>query len=194
MELLLSLCLGIGLSAACGFRIFVPFLIVSLAAHSGHLTLSGDLLWLGSAAAIALFSIATGIEVIAYYIPWLDNALDLLAEPAAIIAGMLMTATFMHSAVGGVSPLLLWTTAAIAGGGTAGLVEGFTILARLGSTATTGGLANPLFATVEVGSAATLSLLALSAPAIAALTVLFLLGLSLHRLAKLWRRWRDRPR
>ncbi len=31
MEVLLSICLGIGLSAACGFRVFVPLLAMSIA-------------------------------------------------------------------------------------------------------------------------------------------------------------------
>ncbi len=194
MEFLLSLCLGIGLSAACGFRIFVPFFIVSLAAHSGQLALSEDLLWLGSPTAIALLASATLLEIAAYYIPWLDNALDALAEPAAIVAGTLMTAIATEGTWGEASPALAWTTAAIAGGGTAGIVEGVTALARLGSTVTTGGLANPLLATVEAGSAVTLSLLALLVPAIAAIVVFALLFLGLQQLARRWRRWRDRPR
>ena len=36
----LSLLLGIGLSAACGFRVFVPLLIMSLASQNGPLALA----------------------------------------------------------------------------------------------------------------------------------------------------------
>src|SRR5947208_5493404 len=147
METLLSICLGIGLSAACGFRVFVPLLVMSVASISGHLTLAHGFEWIGSYPALITFSVATFAEIAGYYIPWVDHLLDTIATPAAIIAGTIITA----SMVSGMSPFLKWTLAIIAGGGTAGLVQGTTVVARGLSTASTGGLANPLFATIELG-------------------------------------------
>jgi hypothetical protein len=159
-ETILSLCLGIGFSAACGFRVFVPLLIASLAAHAGHLKLSAGFDWLGSDAAVIALGLATVLEIGAYYIPWLDNALDTVATPAAVIAGTLITASVATD----MSPMLKWTLAVIAGGGSAALVQTGTVLVRAASTATTGGLANPLIATAELGGSVGMTLLAIAVP------------------------------
>ncbi|MGD2115402.1 MAG: DUF4126 family protein, partial [Acidobacteriota bacterium] len=37
METLLSVALGLGLAAACGFRVFVPLLAMSVAVRAGHM-------------------------------------------------------------------------------------------------------------------------------------------------------------
>src|SRR5207237_6409471 len=126
METLLSVCLGIGLSAACGFRVFVPLLVMSIAALSGHLTLAHGFEWIGTYPALIAFAVATCLEVGGYYIPWLDNLLDTIASPAAIIAGTIITASLITD----VSPFLKWTLAIIAGGGAAGTVQGTTVVAR----------------------------------------------------------------
>src|SRR5207237_3050664 len=101
-EFILSLCIGVGLSAACGFRVFVPLLIMSIAAHAGHLTLAPAFQWIGSPAALLAFSAATILVIGAYYIPWLDHLLDVLATPAAVVAGSIITA----SIITGMSPFL----------------------------------------------------------------------------------------
>src|SRR2546425_4190452 len=113
METLLSVCVGIGLSAACGFRVFVPLVVMSIAALTGHLTLARGFEWVGSYPALVAFSVATCVEIAGYYVPWVDNLLDTIATPAAIIAGTLMTASLVTD----LSPFLKWTLAIIAGGG-----------------------------------------------------------------------------
>jgi hypothetical protein len=175
METLLSICLGIGLSAACGFRVFVPLLIMSIAAQSGHLTLAPGFQWLSSNPALITFSVATGVEIAGYFIPWVDHLLDTLASPAAIVAGTLVAASMMT----GMSPLLKWTLALIAGGGAAGLVQGATVMTRAASTATTAGLGNPLVAILELAGSIATSVLAIVAPALVLLLlaiVLFIVG------------------
>jgi len=165
MELLLSLCVGLGLSAACGFRIFVPLLITSIAAHAGHLQLASSFAWIGTPEAIGAFTLATVLEVGAYYVPWLDNFLDTLATPAAVVAGSVVTASMVTD----VSPFLQWSVAIIAGGGVAGAVQATTVIARGLSLAGTGGLANPLIATAELGGASLLAFAAIIAPLFALL-------------------------
>jgi len=167
---LLSICLGIGLSAACGFRVFVPLLVMSLASLSGHLSLTAGFQWIGTYPALLTFAVATALEVAGYYIPWVDHALDTVATPASIVAGTIATA----SIVTGMSPLLKWSLAIIAGGGIAGLVQTTTVVTRAASTATTGGIANPLFATIELGAATAVSFAALLAPVVLAVTLLLL--------------------
>lgn len=183
METLMSICLGIGLSAACGFRVFVPLLVVSITALSGHLSLATGFDWIGTYPALIVFSVATALEIAGYYIPWVDHLLDTMATPAAIVAGTIITA----SLVTGMSPMLKWTLAVIAGGGAAGLVQGATVVTRSASTASTGGLANPIFATIELAGAAVTSFLALLAPI---LVVLILTVIGVWTATKVYKRLR----
>lgn len=163
METVLGICVGIGLSAACGFRVFVPLLVMSIASLSGHLALAPGFAWIGSYPALVAFSVATCLEVAGYYIPWVDHLLDTIATPAAIIAGTIVTASMaVH-----LSPFLRWTLAVIAGGGVAGLVQGTTVATRGISGITTAGLGNPLVATLELGGAIVTSILAIVAPVLA---------------------------
>lgn len=180
MEVLLSVCLGIGLSAACGFRIFVPLLVMSIAANSGHLQLAPSFAWIGSPAAVVSFGVATVLEITAYYVPWLDHFLDTLATPSAIVAGTIVTA----SMVSGVSPMLKWTLAVIAGGGIAGAVQTTTVLARGLSFATTGGLGNPLVATAELGGSILTSIAAILAPFFAIALVVILFAIMTYKLLR----------
>lgn len=156
----MSVCLGIGLATACGLRVFIPLLVVSVASHFSHLTLSPGFQWMGSTPALVAFSVAAGLEVAGYYIPWVDNALDAIATPSAMIAGTIVSVALMSN----VDPFYKWALAIIAGGGMAGLVQGTTVAARSVSTAGTGGLGNPLIATVELVGSVIVSILAVIAP------------------------------
>jgi len=168
MELALSVALGIGLSAACGFRVFMPFTIMSIAAIGGYLHLSPDFAWIGTYPALLAFSTATVLEIMAYYVPWLDHLLDTLAAPAAVVAGAIATA----SVVTGMSPMLQWSTAIIAGGGVAAVFQASTTMLRGFSTLTTGGLGNFFVATGELIGSIALSLLALALPWLALLLLI----------------------
>jgi uncharacterized protein DUF4126 len=167
MQEALSVFVGVGLAAACGFRIFVPLLVMSVAAVSGHLTLAPSFQWIGTYPALITFGVATVLEIAAYYVPWLDNLLDSIATPAAVVAGTVVTA----SMVSGMSPFLQWTLAVIAGGGAAGLVQTATVVTRAASTATTGGIANPLIATGEWILSLLMSFLTLVVPVMAVLVL-----------------------
>lgn len=166
-----AIALGIGLSAAVGFRIFVPFTVMSVAALTGNLHLTPGFEWIGTWPALVLFATATLLEIGAYYIPWLDNALDTVATPAAVVAGAVVTA----SVVGDISPMLRWVLAIIAGGGVAGVVQTSTSLLRAGSSVSTGGIGNPVVNTAEIAGSFTLSTLTVLLPllALAAVIALF---------------------
>ncbi len=169
-NLLMAVCLGVGLSAACGFRVFMPMFFLSIATRAGHIELAEGWAWVGESTTIAVLGVATTLEIGAYYIPWLDNLLDTIATPAAVIAGTLVTA----ACVGDMSPLMKWTLALIAGGGAAAMVQAGTTATRAVSTAATGGLANPIVSTAEAGAAAVLSVAALLLPIVAAVAVVVL--------------------
>ena len=180
MDVLLSVCLGLGLAAACGFRVFVPFLVLNLAARSDYVVLDGGFEWIGSTPALITLAVATALEITAYYVPWLDNLLDSVATPAAVVAGIVATA----SVVTGIDPYLKWSLAVIAGGGVAGAVQAVTVGTRGASSLTTAGFGNPLVTTAEIGGSAVLSGMAVGVPALAGLVVLVLLILAARRLLR----------
>lgn len=168
METLISLAIGIALSAAAGFRLLVPFLVLSIAAVFGHFPVSADVEWVNTFPALEALGIAVLVETLMYYIPWLDHVLDAIALPASMVAGTLITASFGTD----LNPFLQWSLAIIAGGGVAGAMKGLTGFSRLTSTATTGGLGNFVITTLELIGAAVLSLVAIALPKLTLILVL----------------------
>ena len=171
METILGLCIGIGLSAACGFRIFVPLLVMSVASLMGWFEPMKGFEWLAMPSVCIALAVATVCEITAYYIPWVDNALDTISTPAAMIAGTLTT---MAVSSGEMSQFASWAAAIIIGGGTAGAVQMSTVAVRGLSTATTGGIANPVVSTGEWIGAFLLSILSLLVPVLVVIVVLIM--------------------
>ncbi len=176
---------GICLSAATGFRTFVPLLCVALAARFGVFALDPQYGWLVSTAGVIALATAAVFEVGAYYIPVVDNLLDVIATPLSMVAGTLV----MFTSIGADHGLPGWLLATVVGGGLSGMVQLTTMKARAVSTGTTGGLANPLLATTELIGSALLSALAVFLPVIAAVLAVLVLFV-------LWRtiRWLRRPK
>ncbi|WP_224490129.1 DUF4126 domain-containing protein [Robertkochia flava] len=170
-SLIISLFLGIGLAAATGFRVFLPLFALSLTAHFDWWSLHSQWEWLGSTPALVALGVAMLAELLAYYIPWVDNLLDTAAVPLAGIAGTAV----MVATMADVSPLITWALAIIAGGGTAAAVKGATASTRLGSSVTTAGLGNPIVSTIETFAAVVMSVLSFVAPVLAGIAALVLL-------------------
>jgi hypothetical protein len=184
LDVLVSVALGIGLAAAVGFRVFLPLLVVSVAGYSGYLPLSESFSWLATLPALLMLSVAAVLEIAAYYIPGVDNLLDTVATPAALVAGTVVAAAVMAD----LPPLVKWTTAIIAGGGAAGITQAVTGLLRAKSTVTTGGLGNAVIATGELGGSLVTSLLALFLPLVALAFVVLFCWISVKLIRKLFRR------
>lgn len=178
MEAILSIMMGVALSATCGFRVFVPLLAVSIGTRAQDangqplIELAGGFDWLSSDIALMVFVVATLFEIGGYYIPWIDNLLDTIASPASIVAGTVITASFIT----GMDPWLQWLLGVVAGGGAAGAVQATTVVARAGSTVTTGGLGNPIVASVETSSAFLGSALSIVAVKFAIVVFVLVLG------------------
>lgn len=177
-DTLIELMLAISLCAAAGFRVFVPLLVLSAASVLGHIDLPADFDWLENSQALMLFAIACVLEIIAYSIPWMDHLFDVLATPAAIITGTILAASVAPE----MDPLVKWTLALVAGGGTAGLTKGIMNVLRGTSTAVSGGLANPLFSALELAAATVLSVLAITVPAIAIAVVVGTIGFAVYKI------------
>ena len=177
----LSVVLGIGLAAATGFRVFLPMLVMSVAAYTGHLQLDNSFAWLATPSALTMLGVAAVAEILAYYVPGVDNLLDALATPAAFVAGTVVSAAVITD----LPPMVKWTAAVIAGGGVAGIMQGMTAILRAKSTVLTGGLGNSLIATAQLVGSLLVSLLTLAAPLAALALVVFFLWLTIH-LVRSW--------
>lgn len=183
---LLSGFIGIGLAAASGFRVFLPMFAVSLASYMGWIPMSENFQWLAGLPTLITTGIATVVEVLAYYIPFVDHLLDTISVPLATIAGSVMFA----SQFADIGTFPQWALALIAGGGTAAVISSGFAGTRAASTATTGGLGNSVVATTETAGAGLMSALALAAPILAGIAAIvlvitvFLLG------RKIWNKFR----
>ncbi len=179
-QILLSLAVGIALSACSGFRVFVPMLVANLATRFHVLDMSNGFEWLSSPMATYILGAATVAEIMAYYIPVVDNMLDTITTPASFVAGTILTTSFLKID----SPELQWTLGILAGGGIAGTVQAGTGLLRLASTKFTGGLGNSVFATFENSVAVIFSLLTLWLPIFVAILGVLLFVFLLKKVTK----------
>jgi hypothetical protein len=180
---ILSIFLGIGLASASGFRVFLPLFVLSLASYFHVWEINATFDWIGKLPALIMLGIAMVAEIFAYYIPIVDNFLDTIAAPLAAIAGTII----MASTVIDLEPIMTWSLALIAGGGTATAMQGMTTLTRFTSTLKTGGLANPIVTTAETGTSIFLSVLSIFAPIIVVVIVLILLFIAYKMYKKIKR-------
>lgn len=184
MNPLIGTSIGVGLSTSSGFRVLVPFFCLSAAAVFGDMTLPPSMEWMDNQVVLLGLGIACLIEVAAFYVPWVNNALDAVELPAAIIAGTYLTGAFAAD----LPTLMQWSLALAVGGGSAGSIHGLTGVTRLASNATTGGCASLVTATIELFSSIVLAVLAITVPLLALGLVIFLVVFAVRR----GRRWRTR--
>ena len=182
-DFVIALCMGIGLAAASGFRVFLPPFLLSIGVRADTVKVdltNSSLEYFDSNIAVILLGVATIAELAAYYVPWVDNLLDSIASPAAIIAGAGMTAVVLE----GSDPVIQWSLAIIAGGGVSAAVQGATVVTRGVSTAITAGIGNPVVSTGENIASLILSILAIVLAPLAAVLVVILLAMIVNRMMK----------
>ena len=184
---IISAFIGIGLAAASGFRVFLPMFAVSLASYMGWIPMNENFLWLAGLPTLITTGIATVVEILAYYIPYVDHLLDTLSVPLATVAGSVMFA----SQFADLGTFPTWALALIAGGGTAAAIRSGFAGTRAASTATTGGLGNSVVATTETAGAGIMSFLALAAPFIAAIIAIALVIVVFIFGRKIWNKFRE---
>lgn len=167
VDVYVAIALGVGLAAASGFRVFIPPFLYGLATrfdlNPAAFAGSDMQAWMASDVGLTVLGAAVLCELLAYYIPWLDNLLDTIASPAAVLGGVVL----MSSSLGELDPVLRWATSIIVGGTTSGTVQVTTVGVRALSTASTGGLGNPIVSTVEAGACLVCTVLALLLPLLA---------------------------
>jgi len=170
-EILTAIAIGIGLSASCGFRVFVPMLVASIAAKMGIFPVNEGFQWLAGWPAILCFGTATIAEILAYYIPFIDNLLDTVTTPLAVGAGTLLLTSVLPID----NEMLKWVTGFLIGGGAAATIQSGSILTRLASSKFTAGTGNAVVATGEHAAAFGISSLSLFMPVFIAIILLFLI-------------------
>jgi hypothetical protein len=184
VEVLVGVGTGLALAAAAGFRVFVPLFVVSLAARTGWLPLSAGFEWMGSTPALVVFATATLLEIVAYYLPFFDNLLDAVATPAAVVAGIIVSASVLTD----LPPWFRYSVAIVGAGGTAGIIQGSTALLRLKSSAVTGGAGNMFLASLELLGSLTMAAISLLLPLLALVFVTGFLIFVMWRLSRIRRR------
>tara|TARA_B100001079_G_scaffold269558_2_gene282016 strand:- start:325 stop:918 length:594 start_codon:yes stop_codon:yes gene_type:complete len=182
---ILAALMGLSLASASGFRVFLPPFILSLAVRTDtfvNFDLSGtEFAAFDSNAAVLILGIACLAEFGAYYVPWLDNLLDTIATPAAVVSGVGMTSM----ALVGSDPIIQWSFAIIAGGGSAGIIQVTTVAIRGLSSTLTLGFGNSFVASGENIASIILTFAALIAPIIAAFFAIVLVVLLVRQSIKI---------
>lgn len=184
LALIPALLLGVALSAASGFRIFIPLLVSNLATKFGFFSLASNFAWMGSTTTTIVLSVAVLAELAAYYVPVVDNLMDTIAAPVAVGAGTLLTTSFLKID----DPVLQWGLGLVAGGGVAGTIQAGTSLLRLGSTKFTGGLGNATFSTLENGISLFISLISVWLPVFMGVSALLFVVWLLRKLMRQFRK------
>jgi len=181
--------LGLGLAAATGLRTFLPLLLLAIAARLQlfGVDLNEQVGWLGSTAAVATLAVATVLELAADKVPVLDHALSAIGTITRPLAAMLAAG----SVFAGVDPVIAAVAGIIIGAPTALAFHAAQSGTRVASTATTGGLANPVVSVVEDVLAFLTVAVALVFPLLVPVVLALLLWL-IWRLVKAVRR-RMRP-
>ncbi|MDC0149297.1 DUF4126 domain-containing protein [Candidatus Poseidoniales archaeon] len=175
-DVIIALSMGLGLAAASGFRVFLPPFLLSIAVRADAVDVNlmdTPFEYFDSNVAVILLGVATVAEFAAYYVPWVDNLLDSIASPAAVVAGSGMTAIVLE---GNTDPVIQWSLAIIAGGGVTAIVQGATVVTRGISTSLTAGFANPIVSTGENLASVILALIAMALAPLAAVIVAVLIG------------------
>jgi len=183
-DVILALCMGLGLAAASGFRVFLPPFLLSIAVRADAVEVNlaeTPFEYFDSNIAVILLGVATLAELSAYYVPWVDNLLDTIASPAAVVAGTGMTAIVLE---GNTDPVIQWSLAIIAGGGVTAVVQSATVVTRGISTTLTAGLGNPVVSTGENIASVILALVAMVLPILAALLVAIIVGMIVLKAAE----------
>ncbi|MCO5166121.1 MAG: DUF4126 domain-containing protein [Planctomycetes bacterium] len=186
---LAALCLGLALAASAGLRAFMPLLAAGVAARVGWIPVGESFQWLQETPALIALAAAVVFEVAGDKVPALDHALDLLQAPVRTAAGAL-------ACVAVVTPSApVWATAllGVVAGGAALSVHATKSFVRLGSTAATAGVANPVVSLFEDLACAAVTVLSLLLWVFAGLIALVALAWMVFGVRKLRRLGRADP-
>ena len=180
-ELVPSVALGIGLAACAGIRAWLPLLLAGALARGGFIELGASFRFISSNRALVLFAVATLVEIVGDKFPTVDHALDALSTVLRPAAGALLAASVMWQIT---DPLTAIALGVAVGAPSALVPHAAKSLLRAGSTALTGGLANPVLSLLEDVATVALFVLAVVMPVLVAAGLLLVAFLIVRRLAR----------
>lgn len=186
MDALSAAAFGIVLAATAGLRAFLPVFSASLAAWMTDMPLPDNLAWLEKPQTVLIFGVATLLEILGDKVPVVDHVLDsiqVLTKPALAV---LAATPFLYQ----LSPEYSVGIGILLGAPLALGVHSAKATARVGSTATTGGLGNPVLSIVEDVAAIASIIIGFVAPVLA----LVVMGATIFFLVRLAFRARRRRR
>ncbi len=173
--------LGLGLASATGLRTFLPLLMLALAAKFGlfGIDLNDRMAWLADWPAISALAVAAVVEFTGDKVPVVDHGLNVMGAFTRPIAG----AVAAGSVFAGVDPMTAAIAGLIVGAPTAFAFNAAQGGARLTSTATTGGIGNPVLSFIEDVLSFLMVVLAFLAPILVPI-LMIVLAVAVFRLAR----------
>ena len=180
MDALSAAAFGVVLAATAGLRAFLPVFSASLMAWTTDLPLPDNLAWLERPQTVLIFGVATVLEILGDKIPIVDHALDSVQVLTKPVLAVLAATPFLYQ----FAPEQSVAIGILLGAPLALGVHSAKATARLGSTATTGGVANPVLSVAEDVAAIASIVLGFLAPLLAlvlmAATIFFIARLALR--------------
>ncbi|HEX6368503.1 MAG TPA: DUF4126 domain-containing protein [Longimicrobium sp.] len=186
MDALSAAAFGVVLAATAGLRAFLPVFSASLMAWMTDLPLPDNLAWLERPQTVAIFGVATLLEILGDKIPVVDHALDSIQVLTKPVLAALAATPFIYQ----LAPEQSVAIGILLGAPLALGVHSAKATARLGSTATTAGVGNPLLSIAEDVAAVAAIILGFLAPLLA----LALMAVTIFLIARLALRVRRRRR
>lgn len=183
-ELIASLGLAVALAASAGLRAWLPLLITGGLARAGWVQVGDSFQLLSSTPVLIALGVATVIEILGDKVPAVDHALDVVSTVTRPLAGVVVSASVMWQFT---DPMIALGIGLLVGAPAAAVPHALKSGVRLASTATTGGLANPVVSVIEDGLSLGLILLAVLVPIFTGVVVIAL-GVVAFRA---WRRRRE---
>lgn len=193
MEILIQLCMGIGLAACSGLRAFLPCLVVGALSRANFIELGPAFGFLERTDCLIIFGLATVLEILGDKIVAVDHFLDSVGTLARPAAGTLLVSSMLVKT----DPATALVLGLIAGGGTALTIHAGKSVTRAHSTAVAPlhlGAGNTFLSFIEDAVTGVGLFLSFFAPVFAFLMTATLIGLAVWALTHLRKRWLERER
>lgn len=176
-----------GLATATGLNAYLPLLTVGLLARWTDLvTLNPPYDLLSNPAVLILIAILAVLDFVGDKIPAVDHALHLAGLVIHPVAGIIV-ALVADSSAGAAHPVLAAACGLILAGGT----HGARAVARPVVTATSAGVVNPVVSLIEDIVSLALAVLAVLVPVLAFALVVLVVGWTVRRILRFYRRRRQ---
>jgi hypothetical protein len=176
-----------GLATATGLNAYLPLLTIGLLARYTDLVrLNPPYDLLSNPTVLILIAVLALLDFVGDKIPAVDHALHVAGLVVHPVAGALVSLA-ANSSAGEMHPVLAAACGLILAGG----LHGARAVARPGVTVTTAGVGNPVVSFIEDVVSLALAVLAVLLPVLAFVLVVLVVGWTVRRIVRLFRRPRE---